>query len=214
MSTVTTQLNSGTTPIPVASGGTGIASATNFAPLCSGTTATGVWQPVTTGLPNASYYLTSNGASALPSFLSHNISFLTVPLTTGNVLSMGGTPIQILAAQGAHTLIVVYFAMIEYIFNTTGFTTGGQSVQLQYGNTGSNTAVIATGLDFSSSTSSLFYGSADQQAGFFGVGPTSPVSGVINQGIYITTSSGSNFTGGGSSTAVVTIYYDVLSTTV
>jgi hypothetical protein len=55
-------------PLTVGNGGTGFASDTAYAPICGGTTATGVLQNVTTGLSTAGYVLTSNGSSALPSF--------------------------------------------------------------------------------------------------------------------------------------------------
>lgn len=52
----------------VAGGGTGITSATAYAPICAGTTATGNFQAADTGIGTAGFVLTSNGASALPSF--------------------------------------------------------------------------------------------------------------------------------------------------
>lgn len=55
-------------PAQVAKGGTGIATTTAYAPICGGTTATGAMQAASTGLSTSGYVLTSNGASALPSF--------------------------------------------------------------------------------------------------------------------------------------------------
>lgn len=55
-------------PAQVAKGGTGIATTTAYAPICGGTTATGAMQAADTGLSSSGYVLTSNGASALPSF--------------------------------------------------------------------------------------------------------------------------------------------------
>jgi hypothetical protein len=52
----------------VAGGGTGIVTTTAYAPICGGTTATGAFQAASTGLSTSGYVLTSNGASALPSF--------------------------------------------------------------------------------------------------------------------------------------------------
>lgn len=213
MTTVTTQLNSGSTPISVPEGGTGIITTTPFAPIISGSTATGSLLQATTGLSSSSYYLTSTGSGSVPNFQSHNISFLTKNLLTSDIQGMNATPIQVLPNQGAHTLIVIYFMQFQYIFNTTAFS-GGGTVQLQYGNSGSpQAAVICTGLNLTSNTSALFYGAADQQFSLFGVGPVSPVSGVINQGLYITNQS-APFTGGGTSSGIITLYYDVLSTTV
>ena len=53
----------------VGNGGTGVATMTTaYAPVCAGTTATGNLQVASTGLSTSGYVLTSNGASALPSF--------------------------------------------------------------------------------------------------------------------------------------------------
>ena len=53
----------------VTAGGTGLSTATTaYAPIISGTTATGNFQVASTGLSTAGYVLTSNGSSAVPSF--------------------------------------------------------------------------------------------------------------------------------------------------
>src|SRR5271157_1876247 len=51
----------------VAGGGTGLVSATAYAVLCGGTTATGAFQSIA-GLGSSGNVLTSNGAGALPTF--------------------------------------------------------------------------------------------------------------------------------------------------
>ena len=58
---------SATTPLPVTSGGIGIATTTAYSVVFSGTTATGAFQ-ASAGPGTASYVLTSNGAGALPTF--------------------------------------------------------------------------------------------------------------------------------------------------
>jgi hypothetical protein len=60
----------------VAGGGTGITSTTAYAPIAGGTTSTGPFQAITTGLSTAGYVLTSNGASALPSFQASGTALL------------------------------------------------------------------------------------------------------------------------------------------
>lgn len=59
----------GGTDLTVADGGTGVSTMTTaYAPVCAGTTATGALQVASTGLSTSGYVLTSNGASAVPSF--------------------------------------------------------------------------------------------------------------------------------------------------
>ena len=56
-------------PTAVTKGGTGITTGTTaYAPLCTGTTATGNFQVASTGLSTAGFVLTSTGASSLPEF--------------------------------------------------------------------------------------------------------------------------------------------------
>lgn len=52
----------------VAGGGTGITSATAYAPIVAGTTTTGAFQVASTGLSTSGFVLTSNGAAAVPAF--------------------------------------------------------------------------------------------------------------------------------------------------
>lgn len=57
------------TAIPVTNGGTGLTTMTTaYAPVISGTTATGNLQVASTGLATSGFVLTSNGSSAVPSF--------------------------------------------------------------------------------------------------------------------------------------------------
>jgi len=58
---------SATTPLPVTSGGIGIATTTAYSVVFSGTTATGAFQAAA-GPGTATHVLTSNGAGALPTF--------------------------------------------------------------------------------------------------------------------------------------------------
>jgi len=73
--------------ITVPYGGTGIASATAYAVLCSGITSTGAFQSVS-GVGTSGQVLTSQGASALPTWAS---------LSTFGVTSITGTANQVLA---------------------------------------------------------------------------------------------------------------------
>ena len=68
MTTINNALNTATVPVPVTEGGTGLATATTaYTVICSGTTATGNLQPLSS-VGSAGQVLTSNGAGALPSW--------------------------------------------------------------------------------------------------------------------------------------------------
>ncbi len=62
-STVTMNLD---IPVVVTSGGTGVTSTTEFAPVCGGTTGTAAFQSADSGIANVGYVLTSTGATSLP----------------------------------------------------------------------------------------------------------------------------------------------------
>jgi hypothetical protein len=73
-------------PLTVANGGTGIAAATAYAPICSGATSTAALQVASTGMANSGFILTSNGSSAIPSFqaASSGAIVVTSQVFTGN----------------------------------------------------------------------------------------------------------------------------------
>jgi hypothetical protein len=73
----------GPVAFPVIEGGTGDSSFTAYAPVCGGTTTTGALQSAGTGIGSAGTVLTSNGASALPSWQSGGAgAFITVAMQT------------------------------------------------------------------------------------------------------------------------------------
>lgn len=82
-------LGTPTVPIPVsvANGGTGDSSLVAYAPLCGGNSTTSPVQSASTGQSNATYVLTSNGGSALPSFQLGAATFLSyTPVSSGSVI--------------------------------------------------------------------------------------------------------------------------------
>lgn len=84
----------------VAGGGTGATSFTAYAPICGGTTTTGVLQSADTGIATAGFVLTSNGSSALPSFqaASGGSGITTINGDTG---SISGSTVTIYANNAA-----------------------------------------------------------------------------------------------------------------
>lgn len=216
MTTVTNQLNTGATPIAVSQGGIGVNTLTTaYSPVCAGTTATGAFQPASTGLSTSGYILCSNGSSAVPSFQQQPVTLsATATITSANINNMYATPVQVLAAQGAHTLIVVYNVIFEYVFNTLSATLGG-TVVLQYGNTahGAGTGIFIFEPDILVTSSQVGYGGAVYSLNgtpqFTGYGVAGNLT---NTGLFVSNTSAA-FVGGNSS-AKITIFYMLLSTTV
>jgi len=82
----------------VANGGTGDASFTAYAPICGGTTTTGVLQSASTGISNSGYVLTSTGSTSLPTWQASGGGgggITSVGADTGTAVT--GTTVSILA---------------------------------------------------------------------------------------------------------------------
>jgi|SRR5712671_2399102 len=131
----------------------------------------------------------------------------TISLSSANIQAMYVTPVLLLAAQGAHTCILIRDVFNEYIFNSSGYS-NGDAPQIQYGNVGSDASLssfvfylnnIVTG------SSSSFYSISGEPTGNI------PTTLSVNAGIYISNQSAS-YTGG-NSTLKVTINYSVITTT-
>ena len=133
----------------------------------------------------------------------------TVTLSSANIVAMNTAGILLIAAQGAHTCIMIHDVFMEYIFNTTTYI-NGDPPQLQFGSTGAdlNANPIVFLPNIFTESASKFYGTNGSESGGMSIGPT---SGSINAGVYI-----SNFTApyaGGNSTAKITLTYSVITTT-
>ena len=92
-------------PIEVAAGGTGIASATVFAPICGGTITTGPLQSAATNIATAGFILTSTGNASLPTWQTGGGGFASAcnfKATTDN-----NTPIPNLTGDGTNPYIIL-----------------------------------------------------------------------------------------------------------
>lgn len=81
------------TGLPVAGGGTGIASATAYGVICGGTTTTGAFQALAS-LGSSGARLTSAGAGALPSFKGGLTAFFAYRSTNQSISHTAATKIQ------------------------------------------------------------------------------------------------------------------------
>ena len=210
----------GITDLAVVDGGTSSSSFIAYSPICGGTTSTNPLQSVAS-VGVAGQILTSNGPGALPTFQAAggggSATYVRVALTPTQFQNMRLTPIEIIPAQGANTLISVSSIFIELAMAGTAFANGGD-YGLQY----NNTAALAGSLI---SSASIIYsnGFTTNRVVFFPVGYNSfgtsdvrPIlytgTNVINQGVYITNRT-ANFTGGTGATVYVNCIYSVLTAT-
>lgn len=107
------------TPLSVAYGGTGIASATAYSLMAAGTTSTGAWQSIGTGV--AGQLLQSGGSSALPSYTT--ATFPSTATSAGKILRADGT---------------------NWVASTSNFADTYSASTLLYSNGANNVAGLAT----------------------------------------------------------------------
>lgn len=200
----------GISPVLVANGGTSRTSFAAWDVICGGTTPTGALQQVS-GEGTLNQYLGSNGAGQLPGWKTlpaapaQNVLKASVVMTASQFRNLKGTPIQIVPAQGAGTVIVPITAYGKVQISSSGFG-GGSAVFLYWGSAGT----LETNVRFDSGTFD------SSTSGYYLPTFTTPNTSVIdsadieNQGLYISVNS-SNFTGGGTSTTVtIAVTYTVI----
>lgn len=122
------------TGLPVAGGGTGIASATAYAVLCAGTTTTGAFQPLA-ALGASGTVLTSNGASALPSFQSLPTGGITYTGTASTTISAAVNNGYITTAGSLASITLPATAAVGDIVAVVGEGAGGWSLIANTGQT-------------------------------------------------------------------------------
>jgi hypothetical protein len=122
--------------LPVGSGGTGLQSATAYAVLCGGTTSSGAFQSVS-GVGTSGQVLTSNGASALPTWQASSGGITTINGDSGSVT--GST--------------------VTVSGGTTGLTTSGSSATLNLTGT-LKLANGGTNASLTASNGGIFYSTA------------------------------------------------------
>jgi len=142
--------------------------------------------------------------------INQTIEYLksTVTLSSANLKNMYATPVLMIPAQGAHTIIVIHDVFYELVFTTPAYT-GGNSGQivLQYGNAahgaGPNTANYSGTL--------LIVTSNYINVGLeINLNLSGAISGMINTGIYASNITSAYATG--NSLVNCTMFYSIIST--
>ncbi|CAB4128375.1 hypothetical protein UFOVP270_23 [uncultured Caudovirales phage] len=202
MSTIATQLNSN---ISVA-----------YTPICGGTTASGPIQSVAS-LGASGTVLTSNGAGILPSFqaVSGALTTTSVSLSVSQITGANSTPVTLVAAQGANTVICVTGIIFVMVVAGTAYALASNSLVFGYGASASNienTCITAP------ITNAPFNGVTNSTVIMYSAPMTCSVSGqttnpIVGRGIsansavnFSSTSAVTGGTGSGNSTVYITYY--------
>ena len=201
----------GLSPVVVANGGTGRTSFNAWDIICGGTTSTDPLQQVS-GEGIAQQYLGSNGPGVLPSwqtlpaFPTQNLLIGTVTLTASQVRNLSGTPITVIAAQGAGTVIVPYTCYAKLVYGGTDPFHDGSSIRLYYGNTSNEVGFVFTSGAWKDNFSSYYYADDTRSSSSSGVA----LSTWDNRAVTVSVNS-SNFTGGNNNTVTLFVPYSVMT---
>ena len=135
------------------------------------------------------------------------IQFVSIPLTAAQINTIYTTPIQILPAQGAGTLIEIQSCVLDLKYGSAAFTSGG-TVTIGYGTTQSTVAASTAAATIASTVLTSF--SASQSILVAGSYPVTANSLSLNKAVSIT--NGTNvFATGTGATAVLDCAYRVHS---
>lgn len=129
-----------------------------------------------------------------------------VNISSAQVLAMWTTPVLLIPAQGAHKMIFVHDAFVEYIYGGIAYA-NGSGFALQYTSAGSDAGLVFFNSNINPNGSASGFG-GDPAVPF---NPLDVVTSYVNQGIYASTSI-NNYTAG-NGTFRVTVFYTIITTT-
>jgi hypothetical protein len=138
----------------------------------------------TTALPYAGVFLGTSAAN------NGEKSFASVALTAAGINGWNATPQLVIAAQGSGTLIELDGCVLDLIYGSAAFTSGG-TVTIGYG----TSATVAAAATIASTVFTSF--SANQAIKVAGSLAVTATSSLLNQPIYVTNATGAFATGTG-----------------
>lgn len=196
-------------PVTVPDGGTGLTSMTPYALLAGGTTSTGNLQQVAS-LGSATDVLTSNGAGMLPTFQpipypTQNVLIATLTLTDSQVRNLSGTPITVIPAQGAGTVIVPYTCYAKLNYGGVDPFHDGSSIRLFYGSVSNEVGFIFASGSWKNNYNAYYYADDTRSSSTTGV----PIATWENTDVIVSVNS-TNFTGGNGNTVTLFVSYSVM----
>jgi len=185
----------GGTDVAFADGGTGLSSWTQYLiPYAATTTSIGQIAIGTSG-----QVLTSNGAGAAPTFQAAagggSYTTVTRSLSAADIIAMGGSPIELIAAPGANKIIMVNQLTVSMNYNSAQFT-GGGTLQIRQGTAGTT---MLTG-----PVAAVINGAADFVRTYYAVINTTMAA---NTSVTVSTAGGANFADGNSTIELHLTYY-------
>ena len=213
LGTITTGVWNGT-DVAVSDGGTGLSATTAYSVLCGGTTSTAPLQSVAS-VGTSGQVLTSNGAGMLPTFqtVTAGAGLLQTEftLTSLQIKSLNATPITVIAAQGAGTMIRVLDVVARLNYGGTNvFTTSSsnQNIRLYYDSVARETAT-----DVIYDRSRIIAAASEYEISNANNNTSVPIADVQNLGVIVTTAAAPEIGGNAANdnTLNVSVLYMVIT---
>lgn len=165
--------------------------------------ATGVTMSGDATMANTGAITIASGAVTSAKLASSTIQYARVSLSAAQWNGMYATPVQVVAAAGANTQIMVHAAIASMTFVAAQYAAGGV-VKLQYTNTINGGGTAATGTVAAATVNGLAASSAFTLQG---AQAAAAFTAVRNQGVFISNDTAAFTTGDG--TWVIDIWYSV-----
>jgi hypothetical protein len=199
----------------VAGGGTGATSFTAYSIIAAGTTSTGAFQNVS-GVGTSGQVLTSAGAGALPTWQTASggpgfaTTKVTGTLTSAQIKALHGTPISVVAAQGANTVILPVYETGKLNYGGSNVFVAGasQTIGLYWDAASSPVLAISQVL-----SNAMIVASADQFKAQWFDNVTSTPAAITNKALYLYVSSATEISGNAANNNTIdyTVTYVVLT---
>jgi hypothetical protein len=142
----------------------------------------------------------------ITSISSNIIQYIKVPISLTNFLNMYTTPVQLIAAPGAGSAIIIDQMTVNWIYGTAQLA-GGGVVEAQYGNAAHGAGVAASG----SITAGTFTGyTVSSSITVISSTAAMPNASIIATGVFLSNQS-AVFTGGTGGSANVHIWYHTVT---
>lgn len=136
------------------------------------------------------------------------LKYVQVAVTSAQVLAMSATPVQLVAAAGANTAVLVEDVLLQYNFASAAYAAGG-SIGVQYGNTALLAGQVASD-ELAGATFNAYVADTVHQLSLTNTGITTTLAGSTNLGLFLSNDTAAFTTGDGD--LLLNVWYKVVPT--
>ena len=190
-------------------GGTGVNNGASTITVGGNVTFSGAYSFTGTLTNNTSVTFPTSGTLATTSQIGTQVvQSVSVTLSQSQIQGMYATPVLLLAAPGSGQTVIGLFATLAYTRVSSSFANGG-SVVIQYGN-----AAHGAGTALTSDFSPTYITTSSSGVSTVPANSLISVSSISNTAIYVSNTTGAFTSGNASSTAVITLFYMIIPSSI